>query len=280
MVFASTLLSTFALIPRDCSADWGPIAYLSYSPVSAYIDQITRFSFVIENEGAKSFDMTDFTIYFDWQASGYVYDLLDSTISLTPGSTHTFSLNVRIPEVSTGAHTFTAKGTGQAVGDWFSSDVTWNPATITILSIPSLNVACSANPTSGTRPLSVQFTSTVSGGLTPYTYSWTFGDGSTSSEANPMHVYSSSGTYTVTLVVTDTETNQQVESSTTTIAVSSPSIFGPEGAAGSGLLILLLVAVIVIVVVVVVLLVTRKPNKGGEGPSPPTTQPPVPPRNP
>ena len=280
IVFASTMVSAFALIPFDCSADWGPIAYLSYSPASAYIDQITSFSFVVQNEGAKSFDMTDFTVHFDWQAGGYVYDLLDSTLSFTPGSTHTFSLDVMIPEVATGAHTFTTKGTGQAVGDWFSSDVTWNPASVNILSVPPLNVACSANPTSGTSPLFVQFTSTVSGGLTPYTYSWSFGDGSTSSAANPTHDYSSSGTYTVTLVVTDTETNQQVETSTTTITVSSPSIFGPEGAVGSGPLILALVVVAAVVVVVVVLLVTRKPDKGGQGPSPPQAQPPFPPQNP
>lgn len=279
---ASTLLllSVLVTIPRGGSADWGPIAYLSYSPVSAYIDQITSFSFVIQNTGDKSFDMTDFTVHFDWQASNSVYDLLDSTLSLAPGTSHTFALNVRIPQISTGTHTFTAEGTGQAVGDWFSSDVTWNPATITILSVPTLNVAFSANPTSGTSPLTVQFTSTVSGGLTPYTYSWAFGDGSTSSAANPMHTYSSAGTYTVTLVVTDTETNQQIKSSTTTITVSSPSILNPEGGIGSLALLLTATIVTIVVVVIVVLVVTKKPKKGEQGPLPPMQQPPLPPQSP
>jgi PKD repeat protein len=278
MVSVLLLSSVLVAIPRNGSAAWGPIAYLSYSPTSAYVDQITGFNFVIQNEGDKSFDMTDFTIHFDWQATNMVYDLLDSTLSFAPGTSHTFDMSVRIPQISTGAHTFTAKGTGQAVGDWFSSDVTWNPATITIMSVPILNVACSANPTSGTSPLSVQFTSTVSGGLTPYTYSWTFGDGSTSSTANPMHTYTSAGTYTVTLVVTDTETNRQIESSTATITVSSPSIFGPDGGIGS-LAILLIAAIVIIVVVVIVVLVAKKPKKG-EGSQPPMQQPPLPPQNP
>ena len=268
MVSVLLLFSVLVVIPRNGSAAWGPIAYLSYVPANAYVDQITGFSFVIQNEGDKSFDMTDFTIHFDWQATNMVYDLLDSTLSFSPGASHTFSLNVRIPQISTGAHTFTAKGTGQAVGDWLSSTVTWNPATITIMSVPTLNVACSANPTSGTSPLSVQFTSTVSGGLTPYTYSWTFGDGAISSAANPMHTYSSAGTYTVTLVVTDTETNQQIKSSTATITVSSPSIFNPEGGVGSLALLLIAAILIIVVVVIIVLVITKKPKKG-EGSLPP-----------
>ena len=43
----------------------------------------------------------------------------------------------------------------------------------------------------------------ATGGQSPYTYSWDFGDGSTSNEENPVHNYNSTGTYTVTLTVTD-----------------------------------------------------------------------------
>lgn len=40
-------------------------------------------------------------------------------------------------------------------------------------------------------------------GSAPMEYSWDFGDGATSTEANPSHTYSEPGTYTVTLTVTN-----------------------------------------------------------------------------
>jgi hypothetical protein len=50
---------------------------------------------------------------------------------------------------------------------------------------------------SGAAPLTVQFTDRSSG--RPNYWLWDFGDGSTSSQQNPVHTYSDSGTYTVTL---------------------------------------------------------------------------------
>jgi hypothetical protein len=66
-------------------------------------------------------------------------------------------------------------------------------------------VAASANPTSGSAPLAVAFSSSGSSdpeGAT-LTYSWTFGDGATSTAANPSHTYSSVGTYLAKLSVSD-----------------------------------------------------------------------------
>ncbi|HET9736477.1 MAG TPA: ThuA domain-containing protein [Solirubrobacteraceae bacterium] len=62
-----------------------------------------------------------------------------------------------------------------------------------------------ATPDSGPTPLDVQFSSTGSHDPdgTAVTYSWNFGDGTTSTEANPQHRYSTAGTYNVVLTVTD-----------------------------------------------------------------------------
>ena len=49
----------------------------------------------------------------------------------------------------------------------------------------------------------IQFYADVSGGFTPYTYEWDFGDGDTSTEANPSYVYRSGGDFTVSLKITD-----------------------------------------------------------------------------
>jgi PKD repeat protein len=70
---------------------------------------------------------------------------------------------------------------------------------------PPVAVAGS-NTASGTAPLTVTFSSAGStdpdGGA--LSYSWSFGDGSApSSEANPTHTYTSAGTYTAVLTVTD-----------------------------------------------------------------------------
>jgi molybdopterin converting factor small subunit len=54
---------------------------------------------------------------------------------------------------------------------------------------------------------SVQFFPNITGGFSPYSYEWDFGDGETSLESSPAHAYSSDGTYTVTLKVTDDEGN-------------------------------------------------------------------------
>lgn len=79
----------------------------------------------------------------------------------------------------------------------------------------------SATPTSGTAPLAVQFSSTGSNDPegVALTYSWTFGDGTTSTAANPSHTYSS-GSYTARLTVSDG--TSQTTSSPITITVGSP----------------------------------------------------------
>ncbi len=64
-----------------------------------------------------------------------------------------------------------------------------------------------ADPIAGLAPLTVGFSS--AGSLdpdgTPLSYAWDFGDGATSTQANPSHTYSANGTYTATLAVSDGE---------------------------------------------------------------------------
>ena len=73
-----------------------------------------------------------------------------------------------------------------------------NQATSTVpFSAPSANF--SANKNTGAAPLAVTFTSTSSGTISAY--SWNFGDATSSTAQNPVHSYSTAGTYTVILSV-------------------------------------------------------------------------------
>jgi len=69
-------------------------------------------------------------------------------------------------------------------------------------------VSVSADPTQGSIPLEVTFTSDASdpdGG--ELEYSWDFGDGGTSDEPNPVHTYTEAGAYEAELTVTDEDGN-------------------------------------------------------------------------
>src|SRR5437867_3522176 len=53
---------------------------------------------------------------------------------------------------------------------------------------------------------------------TPYTYSWMFGDGQTASGATVTHAYSTAGSFTVTLTLTDAVNTPVISSQGLTIA--------------------------------------------------------------
>ncbi|MGI6023174.1 MAG: PKD domain-containing protein [Methanoculleus sp.] len=64
-----------------------------------------------------------------------------------------------------------------------------------------LEASFTANVTAGSVPLAVQFTDESIGDIT--SWFWDFGDGSTSTEQNPEHIYVSAGNYTVSLTVSN-----------------------------------------------------------------------------
>jgi PKD repeat protein len=84
-----------------------------------------------------------------------------------------------------------------------------------------LTAASSAAPTTGNAPLRVSFTGSATGGTAPYSYSWAFGDGTTSTAQNPSHTYNTAGTDTATLTVTDSSSPAKTATSSATITVSA-----------------------------------------------------------
>ncbi|RRQ48857.1 PKD domain-containing protein [Maribacter algicola] len=77
--------------------------------------------------------------------------------------------------------------------------------------MPPVAVA-SANVTEGDAPLEVQFTGSQStDDIAVVTYTWDFGDGSSSTEADPVHTFNIAGTYSVILAVTDGSGQEDTE---------------------------------------------------------------------
>jgi len=94
-----------------------------------------------------------------------------------------------------------------------SSDVSWpfdtavSPFAVIGDAIQSAPGPLSASVTAGSNAVDVgqlaSFSCAGAGGVPPYTYSWTFDDGSTGSGASTTHIYSTPGTMNVACTVTD-----------------------------------------------------------------------------
>lgn len=87
-----------------------------------------------------------------------------------------------------------------------------------------LVVQAEASATYPNQGQSVVFSALVSGGESPYSYAWTFGDGAISNAAQPAHAFTDSGTHTVVLVVTDAHGINAV----------STAVIDVQGSASSG----------------------------------------------
>ncbi len=85
---------------------------------------------------------------------------------------------------------------------------------------PTLSASFTYSPSSPQTGQTVSFTGSVSGGTPPYSYSWSFGDGSTGMGSSPQHTYSSTGTLTVALTVKDNGSPQRTATSQQSLTVS------------------------------------------------------------
>ncbi|MEW2262930.1 carbohydrate-binding protein [Streptomyces sp. NPDC047853] len=83
-----------------------------------------------------------------------------------------------------------------------------------------------ANTTSGKAPLAVTFSSAGSSDADgdALSYAWGFGDGATSTAANPSHTYTTNGRYTATLKVTDSTGKSATASVQITVGNTAPTV--------------------------------------------------------
>lgn len=117
--------------------------------------------------------------------------------------------------MATANYTISPSCNSYALAKCKSTDITWTtPVIVTNPVTPTENpcpVACGVSVTfmDSTDCSTVNFVSTIAGcpAGSVTTYNWTFGDGTSSSVANPSHSYAATGTYNVCLTVVCTNPN-------------------------------------------------------------------------
>jgi len=128
---------------------------------------------------------------------------------------HYYQINLPAGAAENPAFALKFKLNGSGTGDYGYVD---NVVLEGYPAAPSAPVAdFSASPLAGQVTLSVDFTDLSS--KSPTSWSWTFGDGGSSTAQNPSHDYTSSGVYTVSLTATNS-LGQDTETKTDYISVA------------------------------------------------------------
>ncbi|MEI7529015.1 MAG: PKD domain-containing protein, partial [Elusimicrobiota bacterium] len=106
--------------------------------------------------------------------------------------------------------------------------------TYTQAAVSSAPVAAfSFSPASPTTGQTVTFTDTST--YTPSAWAWNFGDGSTSTLQSPTHVFSSSGSYTVSLTAANTAGSNTISHTVTVAAAGAFALTSPVGLEGAAM---------------------------------------------
>ncbi len=218
---------------------------IGLSPTSGYVGDRTSVSITLTNNIGDALNVNSIGVKFAWDPT--TWDWGKMSLAGHASGTNTFGETMAsVP----GDYTVDLTINGQAVGDLFAQNC-YASRTITVYAVPPPpTVIVTANPTTGTAPLTVSFSATVSNGLGPFGYYWTLGDGAgtvCSGCGGPpdiipvctqycgpsvSHAYASAGTYTAKVIVTDSRSRSGSDSVSVTVAQAPPS--GGGGGSGSG----------------------------------------------
>ena len=114
-------------------------------------------------------------------------------------------------------HNYTAPGTYNIKLILSDSAFCNSPDSFTLqLRVASLVTAQFATPPAGCAPYNAVFNNTS---LAGQSFHWDFGDGATSADINPTHLYAGAGTYTVTLIANDPATCNVTDTTSSKITV-------------------------------------------------------------
>lgn len=169
-----------------------PLSSFIYSPSSGTLPLIVQFTDTSQNN-----------------PTSWSWDFGDGSTSTLQNPSHIFN--------NVGNYNVTLTARNNLGSNTSSHTISVTATTSVLIPVSSFTY----NPSSGTVPLTVQFTDTSQ--HSPTSWVWNFGDNSTSTSQNPSHVFNIAGTYNVTLTASNTAgSNTTSHSVTVTSSVTSP----------------------------------------------------------
>jgi hypothetical protein len=259
------------------------IVEMTYSRQGITVTLTLKVNGNIENRGSinvdESEDNIDVVVYsLSLSTSNESYDIIyvNNECQITYGSTgeiENISKSDFSAEDSTLTVTFDLLSNDETYGDIYGetsyikmSGDNYEYLDDTAPDVPDvvLDVTLDA-PSEGKVGENIDFSGEALNGTPEYTWSWDFGDETTSTAQNPIHSYAEAGTYEVTLSVTDAEGNEGSSYPPLTITISDaePSNGGDDGgeqeSSNSGLVlfVVIIVAVVAVGIAVVVYIIRR-----------------------
>ncbi len=185
---------TVTIIVSEPNSNQAPNAVASATPLSGNVPLEVTFT------GSASTD--------DDAVVSYAWNFDDGATSTEADPVHTY----------TNVGTYSAELTVTDAEGLTSTDT----ITITVTEVGNTNQApvavISATPETGEAPLEVTFTgSSSTDDVAVVSYAWDFGDGTSSTQADPIHTYANIGSYAAELTVTDAEGLTSTDTITITV---------------------------------------------------------------
>jgi uncharacterized repeat protein (TIGR01451 family) len=171
---------------------------------------------------------TLFDLYIDGQYQGSNCDCIDNLSAHTTSSRNIYGTlywtcgqevelkNIIVSWETTGKCNCSDPASCSGGGCKHGTSQCWGPHNITVGAPLVANFSHTAPQCYCTN---INFYGKATGGSPPYSYSWDFGDGNSSTEQNTNHHYSAAGNYTVNLTVTDSGSPTNTSSSSKTVEV-------------------------------------------------------------
>ncbi|GEM_PF-2473690 len=194
-VLCISLVFSFSAVPlassrSDIVFDW------DVSPTSIIVPKNAKFDVTVEIKRISGEGFVQIRIL----PSAALHPSKELVISNYFDGNQTTQASVQVTTIWGGNHTLTVEA---LVGDDVSNVKHRDQREIRVHVPHPIRASISTPVTRGDAPLTLTFTTNVSGGTQPYTYQWIFSDGFRTTEANPTHTFEEPGYYRVTMNMRD-----------------------------------------------------------------------------